>query len=275
MDIQRGEGIIGGLVGRNGHTFTAENMAGSIIASYATGAVTAGGETDNAGGLVGQNSNSSRVIASYATGAVHGGGGNDDSVGGLVGSNSSSQIIASYAIGAVHGGGGNADSVGGLVGLNISAQIIASYATGSASDGEGENDNVGGLLGLNNIGGTVIASYATGDADGDSVGRVGRFVGFNATFDSSVFTESYGFGMPTQSGQTVTDADTLQITDSSATTTYAGDTWNNADDDTAQRMGFRHHFASSRPPLRRLRRRRHRLHLRHVSCHHSRHDDDA
>ena len=106
----------------------------------------------------------------------------------------------------------------------------------------GENDNVGGLLGLNNIGGTVIASYATGNADGDSVGR---FVGFNATFDSSVFTESYGFGMPTQSGQTVTDADTLQITDSSATTTYAGDTWNNADDDTLNAWDFGN---DSQPP---------------------------
>ena len=238
---QAGLGIVGGLVGRNGDNLlgTGTDASGSIIASYATGMITGSSGTDSAGGLVGENALASDIIASYATGDVAGGGGVDNA-GGLVGSNiSNSIIIASYATGDVAGGGGD-DPAGGLVGSNTSAQIIASYATGNASGGEGAGDVVGGLVGLNSVGGTIIASYATGNADAGGHGdrdRQGRFVGINAN-GSNAIIESYGFGMPTQSGQTVTDADTLQITDNSATTTYAGATWNRADDDTADAWDF-------------------------------------
>ena len=237
VNIQEGNGLIGGLVGRNSNTIIQSIMqSGSIIASYATGAVDGGVGTDSAGGLVGENTVGSAIIASYATGAVDGGGGTD-SAGGLVGTNSANGIIiASYAIGAVDGGGGT-DSAGGLVGNN-DATTIASYATGSARGGEGTNDIVGGLVGFNSSEGTVLASYATEDADGEMPGRL---VGFNAnTGDLNAITESYGFGMPTPDpdNQPVTDADTLQITDNSATTTYAGATWNRADDDTADAWDF-------------------------------------
>ena len=232
---QAGLGIVGGLVGRNGDDLlgTGTDAPGSIIASYATGMITGSSGTDSVGGLVGENTIASDIIASYATGDVAGGGGVDNA-GGLVGSNiSSSIIIASYATGAIDGGGRGSDNVGGLVGSNTSAQIIASYATGNASGGEGAGDVVGGLLGLNSAGGTIIASYATGDADGETANGL---VGFN--FGKA--TESYHFGMPTQSGQTVTAAATLQITDSSdtASDTYAGAAWNSTDDDTADAWDF-------------------------------------
>ena len=51
--------------------------------------------------------------------------------------------------------------VGGLVGNNNGGTITASHATG---DLEG-NNTVGGLVGYND-GGTITASYATGDVDG-------------------------------------------------------------------------------------------------------------
>ena len=53
---------VGGLVGTN---------SGTIISSYATGAVTGGDEGDEVGGLVGTNSGA--IISSYAKGAVTGG----------------------------------------------------------------------------------------------------------------------------------------------------------------------------------------------------------
>ena len=72
--------------------------------------------------------------------------------------------------------------IGGLVGRQEGGSISASYATGDADGGDGRNDRVGGLVGLQR-GGSITASYATGDADGggrdsDSVGGlVGRSVG--------------------------------------------------------------------------------------------------
>ena len=63
------------------------------------------------------------------------------------------------------GANGNDDNVGGLVGRQAGGKIIASYATGSADGGEGNSDSVGGLVGWQS-GGEIIASYATGNADG-------------------------------------------------------------------------------------------------------------
>ena len=70
---------------------------------------------------------------------------------------------------------GATDNVGGLVGRQEGGKIIASYATGSANGGDGPTDSVGGLLGWQNSG-DIIASYATGDADG-GVGSDKRVVG--------------------------------------------------------------------------------------------------
>ena len=236
VNTQIGAGLIGGLVGRNGDAASGENFSGSIIASYATGAVTGGGGDDAVGGLVGENAPRSDVIASYTTGNVSGEGGRDR-VGGLVGVNNGIAIIASYATGVADGGGGGSDNVGGLVGANTSTQIIASYATGSARGGEGAGDIVGGLVGLNSSEGTILASYATEDADGEIPGRL---VGFNAnTVDPNAITESYGFGMPTP------DPDTQTVTAITLTSDNAGTAWNNATNDTLNAWDFGN---DSQPP---------------------------
>ena len=63
---------------------------------------------------------------------------------------------------------GSSDSniyIGGLVGRQQGGSITASYATGDADGGDGDDDRVGGLVGFQ-VGGSITASYATGDADG-------------------------------------------------------------------------------------------------------------
>ena len=69
--------------------------------------------------------------------------------------------------------------------------IIASYATGDADGGIG-NDVVGGLVGRQGVG-NIIASYATGNADGGggNEDQVGSLAGIRAF---AINTASYGFG---------------------------------------------------------------------------------
>ena len=103
----RGSGSygLGGLVG---HSHTGANRR--ISASYSAAAVTALGSGGNfwLGGLVGRQ-NGGTIVASYATGAVTGSG----TKGGLVGRlESGGSVTASYAAGAITGGG----TTGGLVG---------------------------------------------------------------------------------------------------------------------------------------------------------------
>ena len=147
-----GRSNVGGLVG--GVLFSHDD---SIAESYATGAVSGGG--NNLGGLVGQAGVS--ITGSCAAANVSGDG---DGVGGLVGGGGI--IRDSYATGDVSGG----DNVGGLVGhgYNTSGRIsiTGSYATGAVS---GERSSAGGLLGSglrNNV--TITDSYATGDVSGGS-----------------------------------------------------------------------------------------------------------
>ncbi len=77
-----------------------------------------------------------------------------------------------------YGGSGGNHAVGGLIGFN-GGDVIASYATGDADGSDGALDLVGGLVGSNN--GEIIASYATGDADGGGgdIDAVGGLVGSN------------------------------------------------------------------------------------------------
>ncbi len=183
-----GGGPVGGLVGNNGR----HRSTGSIVSSYATTMVTALGESQSAGGLVGYNggsgSSSGSIVASYATGAVTASGNNSE-VGGLVGFNGGSgssrgSIVASYATGAVTGSGNNSD-VGGLVGFNGGSgssrgSIVASYATGAVT-GSGNNSDVGGLAGFNggsgsstgNISNSYWNTETSGQASGsgDGVGK--------------------------------------------------------------------------------------------------------
>ena len=81
--------------------------------------------------------------------------------------------------------------IGGLVGFQGGGSITASYATGDADGGAGNNDQVGGLVGYQ-FDGSITASYATGDADGgDGFDGVGGLVGLQ---DSGSITASYATG---------------------------------------------------------------------------------
>ena len=88
--------------------------------------------------------------------------------------------IRNLAVEANVFGGTATDRIGGLVGYNNTGGIIvASSATGSADGGAGATDRVGSLVGQNE--GTIIASSATGSADGGAgdTDRVGVLAGRN------------------------------------------------------------------------------------------------
>ena len=104
-----GDGIVGGLVGRN---------AGPIVASYATGRVAGDAYVGGLAGLSG-----GTISGSYATGTISG----DRSVGGLVGRlNVEGRIVASYATGAVIA----RERGGGVVGERVDngAEVARSYS---------------------------------------------------------------------------------------------------------------------------------------------------
>jgi hypothetical protein len=170
-----GDGIVGGLAGRND---------GTVSNSYATGTVTG---NNAVGGLVGRNLGT--LSNSYAAGSVSG----SSYVGGLAGhinGGSNGTVSNSYAIGSVTSSGTN---VGGLVGKNDFMLVSNSYATGSVSG----TARVGGLVGHNNAG-TISNSYATGSVSGSSYvgGLAGRNDGTfsNSFWDSSVNPALAGIG---------------------------------------------------------------------------------
>ena len=227
---------VGTLVGRN---------EGSIVASFATGAVHGGGGNDDVGGLVGRNEAGS-IVASFATGAVDGGGGHDR-IGGLVGWHTGN-ISASYATGAVNGGVG-VDRVGGLIGefnggdFFTPRRVIASYATGEANGGDGD-DEVGSLVGAfppdSGADIEVIASYATGNANGGNGNdHVGILIGRDQYATTTTITDSYGFGRAMM-GTALVDGDPggLTINGLTATVGSAGIKWNDASEKTKDAWDF-------------------------------------
>ena len=108
---------------------------GTVQASYSTGMVSGGGDSNLfIGGLVGFTGGS--LTTSYSTATVSGG----YAVGGLVGQNIGN-VTNSFSNGSVSGN----NSVGGLVGLNDGGAVTISYSAGSVS---GASD-VGGLIGQN------------------------------------------------------------------------------------------------------------------------------
>lgn len=172
-----GGSSIGGLIGYNlGAASTKETLPaamsvqssstppppGTVIQSYATGAVIDKGQYEYIGGLVGFNDQNGTLGADYATGAVTGG--NDAIVGGLVGNNNAI-IAGAYASGAVTAGLG--DEVGGLAGLNSGAGIAGCWALGNVIAGSADDsDNprvadAGGLVGRNQT--QIIESFAMGN----------------------------------------------------------------------------------------------------------------
>ncbi len=143
---------------------------GTVLNSYASGTVTATGNSARIGGLVGENYG--KVVDSAATVAV------TDSgraliMGGLAGYNLG-LIQDSYANGAVNKvTGGTFDSyvwVGGLAGAN-EGRIIDSYATGKITiDGHSRHlFGFGGLVGYNRSG-TITDSYWDTTTSGQSQG---------------------------------------------------------------------------------------------------------
>ena len=82
--------------------------------------------------------------------------------------------------------------IGGLVGIQSGGSISASYATGNADGGDGNNDYVGGLVGWQS--GSITGSYATGNADGGdgNSDRVGGLVAFQN--GGSSISASYATG---------------------------------------------------------------------------------
>ena len=146
--------VAGGIVGSN---------AGSITASYATGAITvnAGGATNGntlAGGLVGHNALSGAAQASFAEVAVAASHSRTAAIaGGLTGQNDG-RIQASYATGAVSATGvSRFTKAGGLAGNN-GGTITASYARGRVT-ASGSGTVAGGLVGGVLRSGTATASY--------------------------------------------------------------------------------------------------------------------
>ena len=139
---------INNLYSRSGALF-GEVSSGNIVRNV--GVTNIYVQTVGAGGLAG--SNAGRIIASYASGTVNGGGG-------LVGYNSGT-IMASYANVEVSGEYAISlftldSATGGLVGVNLGGTIIASYATGTvvndvdpSSYRSAAISMVGGLVGLN------------------------------------------------------------------------------------------------------------------------------
>jgi hypothetical protein len=176
---------MGGLIGWN-------NAGGTIQDSYAIGNVTAGTAGTRAGGLAGNNNGS--ILRSYATGAVSGG---SQGVGGLVGFNSSgtpaATIVESYATGAVTA----TAFAGGLVGINtVGASVSKSYATGAVTaTAAATASTAGGLIGSNS--GAVTQSYATGAVNATSAlaattVAAGGLIGINS--GTGTVTQSYATG---------------------------------------------------------------------------------
>ncbi|HKU99926.1 MAG TPA: MBG domain-containing protein, partial [Vineibacter sp.] len=145
---------VGGLLGENNGTWG----GGDVMRSFATGTVTATGQT--VGGFVGWNSNAT-ISQSYATGTVTNTGGTV--IGGFAGWNAGT-IRQAYATGAAAGG----TTVGGFVGLNGGA-LDQVYSTGAVTGTGG----LGGLVGARQAGGTATAAYWNTETSGRSTSQGG------------------------------------------------------------------------------------------------------
>jgi hypothetical protein len=189
--VSGGRQGVGGLAGFN-------SSAATIVDSYATGAVTAGAF---GGGLVGANSGGGSVTRSYATGAVTvTAAGANSYAGGLIGSNSGT-LAQSYATGAVNltstSGTAGATLAGGLIGSNDGAATVTqSYATGAASAVSAAGLTMaGGLIGRSSTTGAITQSYATGAASATSTAGsavAGGLIGSRS--GSGTVTQTYATG---------------------------------------------------------------------------------
>ena len=161
---------VGGVVGDN-------TSSSKVINSYNTGSVT--GSSHYVGGVVGRNYSSSTVSNSYNTGSVSGNSG----VGGVVGENNSSSTVEnSYNTGEVTG----TSYVGGVVGYNRSSTVSNSYNTGSVTSSGG---NVGGVVGSNSSS-TVSYCYYGGNCASSVGGINGADVDGQAEYLGTITTDA-------------------------------------------------------------------------------------
>lgn len=145
-----GDNRVGGLVGQNFGQITNCYSSASII-----------GRENTIGGLVGENEFNGMITKCYSTGSVEAWSQSEE-VGGLAGENSST-ITNCYTACTVLGG----DYVGGIVGWNDDNSMVTHcYAVGSING----NNVVGGLVGYNDGGADVLVSFwdtqTTNQADG-------------------------------------------------------------------------------------------------------------
>ena len=178
-------GIAGALAGVN---------RGTVVAVYASGAVSADGAASvRAGGLVGRHSGGD-VKASYATAVVSASSNAFIYVGGLAGW-SDAAIAASYAAGAVRASGTGNARIGGLVGRvdGTAAVVTNSYATGAVSSAAtGSSPAIGGLVGAaTGSAPAAAASYW----DSQTTGQSSSAVGTTQTTSSLQTPTVYGTGM--------------------------------------------------------------------------------
>ncbi len=198
-----GFGYIGGLVGY----YDAAGKA--IAASYSTARVTT--IYQNAGGLVGELF-SGTVLASYATGAVTA----TENVGGLVGYNRGA-VVGSYATGAVTG----TTDVGGLVGYRSgSGSVTNSYwdttTTGQANSAGGGAGKTTSQLQTPTAYGSSPSIYANWNVDVDGVagaddpwgfGTASQYPALKVDFDGDGTPTAYEFGRQGRSAPLPVDYD--------------------------------------------------------------------
>jgi len=167
-----GDDLVGGLVGFSD---------GKVSFSYATGAVTASGNSSTlvgyafAGGLIGQQSTARATEDSWASGAVSG---PLKGIGGLIGSNAGPILRSTTLAGQTVSGGAAAGSVGGLVGDN-QGSITASRSASTVNASGSGVESIGGLVGINAAGTGITTSYATGAVTAANANKVGGLVGWH------------------------------------------------------------------------------------------------
>lgn len=165
-----GAHFVGGLVGHSGGRIS---DVVNIRNCFATGDVFTG--LSPVGGLIGYSGSSGAVEECYATGGVSCGGGSDEAgAGGLIGYAAFGAVNNCYAKGSVTNSGDAGTPSGGLSGaagaFGRTLTIENCYAAGHVSGG----GNLGGFIGLNIVNTSIASCFfdgdSTGQADGVGVG---------------------------------------------------------------------------------------------------------
>ena len=168
IDIS-GNGVVGGLVGRNDDPTL-------IINCYTTGSVT--GNSYYVGGLVGENKD--EVENCYSRCNVYG----PDYTGGLIGNNYYGSTINCYSQSTVYRNSGGGTSFGGLIGSNSNTSVQYCYTTGSVYYQNADDPTSKGF-----VGGNYSGSYSNNFWDSQASNQTSAF-GATAKNTSQMKTES-------------------------------------------------------------------------------------